>query len=57
MSELVAGSAQDHEPLISVAAVELVHLGVIPDCCASKRRHIFNKHHFTFERGKIQEVP
>lgn len=57
MSELVAGSAQDHEPLISVAAVELVHLGVIPDCCTSKRRHIFNKHHFTFERGKIEDFP
>lgn len=57
MSELVAGSAQNHQPLISIAAVELVHLCVIPDRCASKRRHIFNKHNFPFERRKIQEVP
>jgi len=57
MSELVAGSAQNDEPLVSIAAVQLVHLGVIPDRCASKRRHIFNKHNFTFERRKIQELP
>ncbi|TRY94884.1 hypothetical protein DNTS_032985 [Danionella cerebrum] len=30
VSELVAGSAQHHEPLLRVASVQLVHLGVIP---------------------------
>lgn len=36
MSKLVAGSTQYHEPLIPKAGVQLVHLGVIPDCCTSK---------------------
>lgn len=57
MSELVTGSSQNHEPLLRVAAVQLVHLGVIPDCCASNRRYILNKHNFSLQGGEIQHLP
>ena len=26
----------------------ILYLGIIPDSCSSKRRHIFNQHHFPF---------
>lgn len=48
VSKLIAGHTQDNEPLVCVATVELVHLSVVPGCCSSERRHIFNQHHFPF---------
>lgn len=56
MSKLVAGSTQYHEPLIPKAGVQLVHLGVIPDCCTSKRRYILNEHNLSPQRGEIQQL-
>lgn len=48
VSKLIAGHTQDNEPLVCVATVELVHLSIVPGCCSSERRHIFNQHHFPF---------
>lgn len=49
MSKLVAGHPQDNEPLVSVALMEVVHLGVIPGCRASERRHVLYQHHFVLQ--------
>lgn len=48
VSKLIAGHTQDNETLVCVATVQLVHLSVVPGCCSSERRHIFNQHHFPF---------
>lgn len=56
MSELIAGHTQDNKPLVCVATVELVHLSVVPGCCSSERRHIFNQHHFPSQRGETQRL-
>lgn len=54
MSKLVAGYAQDNEALDGIAALELVHLSVVPGCCSSEGRHILNKNHFSFQRREVQ---
>lgn len=54
MSKLIAGDTQDNEALGGVAAVELVHLSVIPGCCSSEWRHILNENHFPSQRREAQ---
>lgn len=54
MSKLIAGYTQDNEALGGVAAVELVHLSVVPGCCSSEGRHILNKNHFSSQRREAQ---
>lgn len=54
VSKLIAGHTQDNKPLVCVATVELVHLSVVPGCCSSERRHIFNQHHFPFQRRETE---
>lgn len=55
MSKLIAGYTQDNEALGGVAAVELVHLSVVPGCCSSEGRHILNKNHFSSQRREAQD--
>lgn len=55
MSKLIAGYTQDNEALGGVAAVELVHLRVVPGCGSSERRHILNKNHFSSQRREAQD--
>lgn len=47
MSKLIAGYTQDYEAPGGVAAVELVHLSVVPGGCSSEWRHILNKNDFS----------
>lgn len=54
VSELIAGHTQDNKPLVCVETVELVHLSIVPGGCSSERRHIFNQHHFPFQRGETE---
>lgn len=54
MAELVAGHAQDHEPLAGVPLVELVHLGVIPGGRTSEGRHILDEDNFALQWGEIK---
>lgn len=56
MSKLIAGYTQDNEALGGVAAVELVHLSVVPGCCSSEGRHILNKNHFSSHRREAQDT-
>lgn len=56
MSKLIAGYTQDNEALGGVAAVELVHLSVVPGCCTSEGRHILNKNHFSSHRREAQDT-
>lgn len=46
MSKLIAGYTQNNETFGGVARMKLVHLSVVPGCCSSERRHIFNKYNF-----------
>lgn len=55
MSKLITGYTQDNEALGDVAAVELVHLSVVPGCCSSEGRHILNKNHFSSQRREAQD--
>lgn len=55
MSKLITGYTQDNEALGGVAAVELVHLSVVPGCCSSEGRHILNKNHFSSQRREAQD--
>lgn len=54
MAELVAGHSQDNEPLVGVALVELVHLGVIPGGRTSERRDVLNEDHLAPQGGEIE---
>lgn len=55
MSKLIAGCTQDNEALGGVAAVELVHLSVVPGGCSSQGRHILNKNHLSSQRREAQD--
>lgn len=55
VSKLIAGYTQDNEALGGVAAVELVHLSIVPGCCSSEGCHIFNKNHFPSQRREAQD--
>lgn len=57
MSKLIAGDTQDNEALGGVAAVELVHLSVIPGGRSSEGRHILNEHHLPSQRREAQGFP
>lgn len=55
MSKLIAGYTKDNEALGGIAAVELVHLSVVPGSCSSEGCHILNKNHFSSQRGEVQD--
>lgn len=56
MPKLITGHTQNNEPLGGVTIVKLVHLSVVPGCCSSKRRHIFNEHNFPLQCGETERL-
>ena len=44
VAKLVAGEAQDHQPMW-IPALELVELGEVPGCGPSEGGHILDEHH------------
>lgn len=55
MSKLVAGEAQDHQPM-GVLALQVVELAEVPGGGASERRHVLDQHHAAPEHVEIHRV-
>lgn len=57
MPELVAREAEHHQAPGPEALLQLVHLGVVPDRCASERRHILNEQHLAPQGAQAHGLP
>lgn len=57
MPELVAREAEHNQAPGSEAPLQLVHLGVVPDRCASERRHILDEQHLAPQGTQAHRFP
>lgn len=57
MAELITGHRQDHEPRVGVAHVQLLHLRVVPDRCASERGDVLDQNHFALQLWEAERLP
>lgn len=57
MPELVAREAEHHQAPGAEAPLQLVHLSVVPDRCASERRHILDEQHLAPQGAQAHGVP
>lgn len=55
VAKLVAGEAQDHEP-VGVLGLQLAELGVVPGGGASERGHVLDQHHSAPEHVEVHRV-
>ena len=57
MPELVAWEAEHDQAPGPEAPLQLVHLGVVPDRCASERRHILDEQHLAPQGTQAHGLP
>lgn len=57
MPELVAREAKHDQAPGPKALLQLVHLGVVPDRCASERGHILNEQHLALQGAQAHGLP
>lgn len=57
MSKLVAEEAKHHQAPRPEAPLQLVHLGVAPDSCASELCHILKEKHLALQGAQAHRLP